>query len=93
MARSPYFSGLWQDDERATILDALRSLPASQPTPGPGPAWTCHRWASADRTVFAASHAGASRMLTAASADELALRLRGYGQPEPSNLTPLAHAA
>lgn len=95
MDRSPHFSGLWQDDERAALLDAIQTL-ADRPHSGSlrGPDWTFHRYESGAHAVFAASHRSATRMLTATTADELALRLRGYGQsPVEEALIPLALAA
>ena len=96
MDRSPHFSGLWQDEERTALLDAIQALAERPEAAGArGPDWTFHRYESSAQAVFAASHRSAARMLTAATADELALRLRGYGQatscgPAPM---PLAMAA
>ncbi len=96
MDRSPHFSGLWQDDERAALLAAVRTLAERPETAGArGPDWTFHRYESGAHAVFAASHRSATRMMTATTADELALRLRGYGRPSASEseAMPLAMAA
>jgi hypothetical protein len=88
---SLHFSGTWSDDERQTIADALAALGASVVRGAlRGPEWTCYCYASLSDRVFAASHNGSARMITAASADELAGRLRTWSG---ASVTPLARAA
>ena len=72
-----YFSGPWQESDRADVLGILEQIDRTAPVLDTAvQRWTCNLYPSEQGALYTAARYGVSRLITARSAAELADRLR-----------------
>lgn len=77
-----YFSGPWQETDRAAVLAVLEQIDrADADGTSAVQRWTCNLYPSQEGALFTAARYGVSRLITARSADELAVRLHALMTP------------